>query len=380
MEDVWNVPDRKQTQGVRTVWWEEDASEAAVRLLDQSLLPQKVVYLRLTQEQEVAEAIKSLRVRGAPAIGVTAAFGMALSLRSLLREQNEALTLSAIQQHLRFAGKLLAQTRPTAVNLSWAIDRMQLCAEQAINDHCSPHDLAQLLCNEAQLIADEDFDACMSMGIYGAELIADGDTLLTHCNAGALATAGWGTALAPMYVAHKAGKHIHVFVDETRPVLQGARLTAWELQQEGIPLTLITDSMAGYFMRHGGIKAVFVGADRIAANGDVANKIGTYSIAVLAQAHAIPFYVVAPRSTIDLKLSSGEQIPIEQRQPDEITHMHGVEIAPAGIDVANPAFDVTPYSYVTAIITEAGIARPPYNESLRELCLGYHDTERQADN
>src|SRR5205809_2631980 len=380
MEDVWNVPDRKQTQGVRTVWWEEDASGAAVRLLDQSLLPQKVVYLRLTQEQEVAEAIKSLRVRGAPAIGVTAAFGMALSLRSLLREQNEALTLSAIQQHLRFAGKLLAQTRPTAVNLSWAIDRMQLCAEQAINDHCSPHDLAQLLCNEAQLIADEDFDACMSMGIYGAELIADGDTLLTHCNAGALATAGWGTALAPMYVAHKAGKHIHVFVDETRPVLQGARLTAWELQQEGIPLTLITDSMAGYFMRHGGIKAIFVGADRIAANGDVANKIGTYSIAVLAQAHSIPFYVVAPRSTIDLKLSSGEQIPIEQRNPDEITSVRGVEIAPAGIHVANPAFDITPHSYVSAIITEAGIARPPFNNSLHELCLGYHTIERQVSN
>src|SRR6266702_4875961 len=372
MEDVWNVPDRKQTQGVRTVWWEEDASEAAVRLLDQSLLPQKVVYLRLTQEQEVAEAIKSLRVCGAPAIGVTAAFGMALSLRSLLREQNEALTLSAIQQHLRFAGKLLAQTRPTAVNLSWAIDRMQLCAEQAINDHCSPHDLAQLLCNEAQLIADEDFAACMQMGIYGAELISDGDTLLTHCNAGSLATAGWGTALAPMYVAHKAGKSIHVFVDETRPVLQGARLTTWELQQEGIPLTLITDNMAGHFMYHGGIKAVFVGADRIAANGDFANKIVTYSVAVLADAHHIPFYVVAPRSTIDLKLPSGEYIPIEQRNPEEVTSIRGTAIAPEGIQVANPAFDVTPHNYVTAIITEAGIARPPYEESLRQLCLGYH--------
>src|SRR6266702_5153462 len=369
MEDVWNVPDRKQTQGVRTVWWEEDASEAAVRLLDQSLLPQKVVYLRLTQEQEVAEAIKSLRVCGAPAIGVTAAFGMALSLRSLLREQNEALTLSAIQQHLRFAGKLLAQTRPTAVNLSWAIDRMQLCAEQAINDHCSPHDLAQLLCNEAQLIADEDFDACMSMGIYGAELIADGDTLLTHCNAGALATAGWGTALAPMYVAHKAGKHIHVFVDETRPVLQGARLTAWELQQAGIPLTLITDNMAGHFMHRGEISAVFVGADRIAANGDVANKIGTFSLAVLAYVHHIPFYVVAPRSSVDLKLSSGEQIPIEQRNPEEVTNIHGVVIAPPGVHVANPAFDVTPHRYVTAIITEMGIARPPYEVALRRsLC------------
>ncbi len=368
MEDVWNVPDRKQTQGVRTVWWEEDASGAAVRLLDQSLLPQKVVYLRLTQEQEVAEAIKSLKVRGAPAIGVTAAFGMALSLRSLLREQNGALTLSAIQQHLHFVGKLLVQTRPTAVNLSWAIDRMQLCAELAINDHCSPHDLAQLLCNEAQLIADEDFDACMSMGVYGAELIADGDTLLTHCNAGALATAGWGTALAPMYVAHKAGKHIHVFVDETRPVLQGARLTAWELQQEGIPLTLITDNMVGHFMRCGDIKAVFVGADRIAANGDVANKIGTYGIAVLAQAHSIPFYVAAPLSTIDLNIPSGNHIPMEQRDPSEVTSVGGTSIAPPGILAANPAFDVTPHDYITAIITDRGIIRSPYVEELRRVC------------
>jgi methylthioribose-1-phosphate isomerase len=234
--------------------------------------------------------------------------------------------------------------------------------------------------DEAQSIADEDFQACLNMGRYGAALIADGDTLLTHCNAGSLATAGWGTALAPMYVAHRAGKRLHVYVDETRPILQGARLTAWELQQEGIPLTLITDSMAGYFMLHGGINAIFVGADRIVANGDLANKIGTYSVAVLAQAHSIPFYVVAPRSTIDLTLSSGEQIPIEQRQPDEITHVRGIEIAPAGIDVANPAFDITPHSYVTAIITEAGIARPPYNESLRELCLSYHVTKRQTNN
>ena len=243
----------------------------------------------------------------------------------------------------------------------------ELCAEQAINDHCSPHDLAQLLCNEAQLIADEDFDACMSMGIYGAELIADGDTLLTHCNAGALATAGWGTALAPMYVAHKAGKHIHVFVDETRPVLQGARLTAWELQQEGIPLTLITDNMVGHFMHCGDIKAVFVGADRIAANGDVANKIGTYGIAVLAQAHSIPFYVAAPLSTIDLNIPSGNHIPIEQRDPSEVTSVGGTSIAPPGILAANPAFDVTPHDYITAIITDRGIIHPPYVEELRRV-------------
>src|SRR6266550_1383131 len=368
----------KQTQGVRTVWWEEDAYSVAVCLLDQSLLPHEVLYLRLTTELEVADAIKTLKVRGAPAIGVTAAFGMALALYRLIRERGEALTLTQAQEHLQSVGVLLSRTRPTAVNLFWAIDRMELCVRQAIEEQCTLPHLAQLLCNEAQAIADEDFDACMKMGVYGAELISDGDMLLTHCNAGALATAGWGTALAPMYVAHKAGKHFHVFVDETRPVLQGARLTAWELQQEGIPLTLITDSMAGYFMRHGGIKAVFVGADRITANGDVANKIGTYSIAVLAQAHTIPFYVVAPRSTIDLKLSSGEQIPIEQRNPDEITSVRGVEIAPTGIHVANPAFDITPYSYVSAIITEAGIARPPFNNSLHELCLGYHNTERQV--
>src|SRR5260370_6658211 len=206
----------------------------------------------------------------------------------------------------------------------------------------------------------------MKMGYFGAMLIADGDTLLTHCNAGSRATAGWGTALAPMYVAHRAGKKLHSFVDETRPVLQGARLTAWELQQEGIPLTLITDSMAAHFMHHGGIKGVFVGADRIAANGDVANKIGTYSVAVLAHAHHIPFYVVAPRSTIDLSLSSGEQIPLEQRSAEEVTSVRGTAIAPSGVHVANPAFDVTPHAYITAIITEIGVARPPYEVALRQ--------------
>src|SRR6266699_495516 len=274
----------KQTQGVRTVWWEEDASGAAVCLLDQSLLPQAVVYLRLTTVQQVARAITTLKVRGAPAIGVTAAFGMVLALYNFLHEQGATLTLAQAQQHLHDIGTLLSRTRPTAANLFWAIERMQRCTDQAIREQISLHHLAQLLRQEAQTIADEDFDACMHMGFYGAELISDGDTLLTHCNAGALATAGWGTALAPMYVAHKSGKRIHVFVDETRPVLQGARLTAWELQQAEIPLTLITDNMAGHFMRRGEINAIFVGADRIAANGDVANKIGTYSLAVLAHA------------------------------------------------------------------------------------------------
>jgi methylthioribose-1-phosphate isomerase len=256
---------------------------------------------------------------------------------------------------------------------------MQQCATRILDEHVSPQQLALLLRNEAQAVANEDFAACMKMGIHGATLIADGDTLLTHCNAGALATAGWGTALAPMYVAHKAGKRLHVFVDETRPVLQGARLTAWELQQEGIPLTLITDNMAAHFMRYGGIKAVFVGADRIAANGDVANKIGTYSVAVLAHVHSIPFYVVAPCSTIDLTLPSGEYIPIEERSPDEVITVHGTPVAPAGVHVANPAFDVTPHTYVTAIITEKGIARPPYQVSLRKVCLASDESEYVSD-
>src|SRR5258706_13480824 len=264
------MPGEREAQIMRTVWWEEDAHGEAVCMIDQSLLPQQTVILRLTHEEQVAEAISTLKVRGAPVIGVTAAFGIALSLYRLLREQGEDLSLSEVKTHLQAVGDLLRRTRPTAVNLAWAIERMQRCAEGAMNECVAPSQLAQLLRNEAQTIADEDFDACMKMGYYGAELIADGDILLTHCNAGSLATAGWGTALAPMYVAHRAGKKIHVFVDETRPVLQGARLTAWELQQEGIPLTLITDSMAGYFMRTAGIKAVFVGADRIASNGDVA--------------------------------------------------------------------------------------------------------------
>lgn len=366
------MTDVKQLHGIRTVWWQQDGSRGAVCMIDQSLLPGEVVILTLTHEQQVADAIAWLQVRGAPAIGVTAALGMALAISRLLDEQSDMLTVEQAEAHLRSVGELLRGTRPTAVNLAWGVDRMLHRAQQAIREGCSLPALARGMQAEAQAIADEDFEACLRMGEFGATLIADGDTLLTHCNAGSLATAGWGTALASIYVAHRSGKKLHVFVDETRPVLQGARLTAWELQQEGIPLTLITDSMAAHFMRHGGIKGVFVGADRIAANGDVANKIGTYSVAVLAQAHTIPFYVVAPRSTIDLSLASGELIPIEQRDPHEITSIRGIAIAPVGIHAANPAFDITPSSYVTAIVTEAGIAHPPYNQSLRALCAGYH--------
>ena len=351
----------------RTVWWEEDAGGepgVAVCMIDQSLLPMQVVTLRLRHEDEVADAIKTLKVRGAPAIGVTAAFGMALAAYRVLREHD--ITPAQLRSHVQEAGQMLSRTRPTAVNLFWAIERMnQFMASLSVT---SSREMAQLLRDEAQAIADEDVAACLQMGRFGAELISDGDNVLTHCNAGTLATAGGGgTALSPIYTAFHDGKHVHVFVDETRPVLQGARLTAWELQQAHIPLTLITDNMAGHFMRHGGIKAVFVGADRIAANGDVANKIGTYSVAVLARAHNIPFYVVAPLSTIDLTLSSGDAIPIEQRKPDEVTTVRGTVIAPAEIHVANPAFDVTPHEYVTAIVTEHGIARFPYEQSLRQL-------------
>ncbi len=348
---------------VRTVWWEEDDASATVCLLNQALLPQQEVVLRLTHEAEVADAIQTLKVRGAPAIGVTAAFGIALALLRIVRE-NDALTLEQAQEHLQKASSMLCRTRPTAVNLSWAVTRVQHRVQEAT----TIQELVAHVRDEALAIAAEDAAACRQMGLFGAGLIEDGDILLTHCNAGILATSGIGTALAPIYTAHNAGKHVHIFVDETRPVLQGARLTAWELQQVGIPLTLITDNMAGHFMRHGGIQAVFVGADRIAANGDVANKIGTYSLAVLAAAHDIPFYVVAPCSTVDLMIGSGTDIPIEQRNVEEVTTIRGTRVAPKGVHVANPAFDVTPHEYVTAIITERGIVWPPYSETLYTIC------------
>ncbi|HEV2579287.1 MAG TPA: S-methyl-5-thioribose-1-phosphate isomerase [Ktedonobacteraceae bacterium] len=361
---------------LRTVWWQALVEGEAVCMIDQARLPGEEVTLTLTTEQQVAKAIATLQVRGAPAIGVTAALGMALAATRFRRERGDTAPPGELVEHLLGVAELLRATRPTAVNLSWGVERTLRCAERASREQLSTAELVSRVIAEAKAVADEDYEACLRMGEFGAQLIADGDTLLTHCNAGALATSGLGSGLAPVYVAHRAGKRLHIFVDETRPVLQGARLTAWELQRAGIPLTLITDNMAAHFMRHGGIKAVFVGADRIAANGDVANKIGTYSVAVLARAHDIPFYVVAPRSTIDLRLSSGELIPIEQRNPDEVTTLRGVPIAPAGVQVANPAFDVTPHTYVTAIITENGIARAPYVDALRALCVGYHSREK----
>lgn len=356
----------------RTLWWDERAG--ALRMIDQTLLPGTCEVLNCHDAAAVAEAIRTLRVRGAPAIGVAAAYGLVLGARDTLAA-DPAMDASAILPAVREVAGMLRATRPTAVNLGWALDRMLTVASAAAVRGDVPASLPERLLEEAHAIAAEDAAACRAMGELGAGLIEDGATVLTHCNAGALATAGMGTALAPIFVAHQRGTRVHVYVDETRPVLQGARLTAWELYRAGVPLTLITDNMAAHFMRRGGIRAVFVGADRIAANGDVANKIGTYGLAVLAREHSIPLYVVAPRSTIDLALPSGDAIPIEQRPAAEVTSIRGVGIAPEGVPVANPAFDVTPARYVAAIITEAGMARQPYETGLRALFDNHQEHE-----
>ncbi len=343
----------------RALWW--DAATNTLRLVDQTLLPARYRIRTCSSADDVAEAIRTLRVRGAPAIGVAAAYGVVLEAR---RGRDATSEPQGMLARLRDSAERLRATRPTAVNLAWALSRMIAVAEQHLaegDDNCG---LVDRLLREAHAIAEEDAAACRAIGMHGASLIADGDTLLTHCNAGALATGGMGTALAPIYTAHGCGKRIAVFVDETRPVLQGARLTAWELHRAGVPITLIADNMAAHILKTRGIRAIFVGADRIAANGDTANKIGTYGLAVLAQAHGVPFYVAAPRSTVDLALPDGGGIPIEERDPGEVTTIGGVSIAPEGVAVANPAFDVTPARYITAIITEAGILRPPFEESL----------------
>ena len=345
----------------RALWWDEQAQ--ALRLLDQTRLPGECVVIACTSATQVAEAIRTLQVRGAPAIGGAAAYGLALGALEALPADESIPPETALARLNAIAAELRA-TRPTAVNLAWALERLLAVAERHMLAGDAVADLPARLLAEAHALVAEDAAACRVMGQLGSELIADGDILLTHCNAGALATCGIGTALAPIYTALRQGKRLHVYVDETRPVLQGARLTAWELQRVGVPLTLITDNMAAHFLRNGGIRAIFVGADRIAANGDTANKIGTYGLAVLARAHGIPFYVVAPRSTVDLSLADGGGIPIEERAPVEVTHVRGVALAPEGVHVANPAFDVTPASYISAIITEAGIARAPYTESL----------------
>jgi len=333
---------------VPTVEWKD----GAVRLLDQSRLPGAVEFLDCRDYREVADAIRTLKVRGAPAIGVTAAMGIALGAQSVNGTEYRAFALAVLA-----ICDALAATRPTAVNLFWAIERMKRALDSLQSQPISL--IKQNLIKEAQAILEEDIGLCRAMGRHGAELIKDGQTVLTHCNAGALATAGYGTALGVIRAAWEQGKKIHVIADETRPVLQGARLTAWELMQDRIPVTLITDNMAGSLMRQGKIHLCVVGADRIAANGDVANKIGTYSVAVLAKAHNIPFYVAAPYSTIDLKTLSGADIPIEQRNPSEVTTIHGSHpVAPDGVAVYNPAFDVTPAALITGIITERGVFKP----------------------
>lgn len=333
---------------VPTVEWKE----GAVWLLDQSRLPESVEFLDCRDYQAVAKAITELKVRGAPAIGVAAAMGIALGAQSVPATDPDefAKAVSAICDQF-------AATRPTAVNLFWAIERMKRKLAELRDRPVT--DIKRELIEESQRIGDEDVTMCKAIGRHGAALIKDGQTILTHCNAGALATAGYGTALGVIRAAWEQGKKIRVIADETRPVLQGARLTVWELMQDNIPVTLITDNMAGALMRQGKIHLCVVGADRIAANGDVANKIGTYSVAVLAKAHGLPFYVAAPYSTIDLAAKSGDQIPIEQRNPQEVLSIHGSHpIAPAGVEVLNPAFDVTPAEYITAIITERGVFKP----------------------
>ena len=337
---------------------EFDERQPALILVDQTRLPHTTELVTCRTPQQVADAITSMQVRGAPAIGVAAAYGLVLA--ALAYPSDDA---RAFVEDLERAAAVLRRTRPTAVNLQWALDRM--CgAGRAVAEQDGVEAARAALVELATTLADEDVAANRRMGAFGLELVPDGASILTHCNAGALATVDYGTALGVVRAAHEAGRGIHVYVDETRPFLQGARLTAWELQQLGVPMTLITDSMAGHFMSRGKVDLVVVGADRVAANGDVANKIGTYSLAVLARENGIPFYVAAPISTVDLALASGAEIPIEERSPHEVTELAGARIAPDGVNAAHPAFDVTPARLISAIVTERGVLRPPYEQSL----------------
>ena len=332
-------------------------------MLDQRLLPTEEKYLMLRSYEEVAEAIKKMVVRGAPAIGVSAAMGLALGA-----SQSVGMSVSDLEDDFAYMCDVMSKTRPTAVNLFWAIERMRHTLEREKARTNNADEVKQALVAEALKIFQEDIEANRALGRHGAELIADGSTVLTHCNAGALATAGdYGTALGVVRGARDAGKRVAVIADETRPFLQGLRLTAWELAKDNIPVTVITDNMAGHVMKSGQVNCVVVGADRIAANGDAANKIGTYMVAVLAKQHNIPFYVAAPISTLDLSLASGAEIPIEERDRREITHIGDQQLAPDGVEVQNPAFDVTPHELISAIITDKGVAREPYTTSLRDL-------------
>lgn len=349
------------TTAPRTITWIGDTF-GYVRLLDQTLLPGQLAYRNCETVEEIWEAIKVLRVRGAPAIGCAAAMGVVLGMQTLHQPTPEAFS-----QRLQEVTNYLRSSRPTAVNLGWALDRMIRKVERRIERE--PHAiLMRILLAEALAIEEEDRRMCRAIGQHGAPLIQEGQGVLTHCNAGGLATAEYGTALAVLYAAAEAGRHFSVFADETRPLLQGSRLTAWELQQRGIDVTVICDSMAGQVMKEGRVQIVVVGADRIAANGDTANKIGTYGVAVLARAHGIPMYVAAPSSTFDLSLPDGSGIPIEQRDPREVTHAFGAKAtAPEGVKVYNPAFDVTPATYLTGIVTEKGIIDPVNAQTIRAV-------------
>jgi len=343
---------------VKTLEW----TDAGVRFIDQTKLPTEEVYVTCRTFQEVAEAIRTMIVRGAPAIGVAAAMGIALGARDL-----KASDMAEFRNGFGQICRAIGDTRPTAVNLFWAIRRMQRCLERLIG---TPIPQVKLeLIAEAQRVLEEDIAANQAMGRFGAALLPSAGGVLTHCNAGALATAGYGTALGVIRAAVEAGKQLHVYADETRPFLQGARLTAWELMKDKIPTTLICDNMAGVMMAQGKVQAVIVGADRIAANGDTANKVGTYTVAILAHEHHIPFYVAAPFSTVDMETPDGARIPIEQRATSEVTHIAGRQMAPDSVLIENPAFDVTPARYIAAIITERGVAQRPYLESLRALSM-----------
>jgi len=343
---------------IKTVEWTKEG----VRMLDQRLLPSEETYLMLRSYDEVAEAIKKMVVRGAPAIGISAAMGIALGAT-----QSVGTSVADLEDDLSYIYDVMGKTRPTAINLFWAIERMRLAFERAkgLKD---VEAVKKAMVDEALAIFEEDIKANRALGRFGAELIPDNSTVLTHCNAGALATAGdYGTALGVIRGARDAGKNVAVIADETRPFLQGLRLTAWELAKDNIPVTVITDNMAGHVMKSGKVDAVVVGADRVAANGDTANKIGTYMVAVMAREHGIPFYVAAPISTLDLTIASGEEIPIEERDSTEVTHIREHQLAPDGVKVHNPAFDVTPHHFIAAIITDRGVARAPYVDSLKEL-------------
>lgn len=347
---------------VKTIEWIGGA-DGVCRIIDQTLLPTELRYLDIADVETMWEAIRSLRVRGAPAIGIAAAFGVYLGIREpRVETEGFSTVLNRVSAHL-------ATSRPTAVNLFWALERVTALGMKAAASGGAAA-ARQVLLAEAIAMVEEDNTICRAIGAHGADLVNDGDTILTHCNAGGLASAQWGTALAVVYVAAERGKRLSVYADETRPLLQGSRLTAWELQQAGIPVTVITDNMAATVMSQGRINAVLVGADRVAANGDFANKIGTLGVAILAREFGIPFYVAAPLSSVDMRLPTGEGIPIEERKPEEVSLGFGKRTVPEGVAIYNPAFDVTPARYVTAFITERGIVRPPYGDGLLRITAG----------